>query len=145
MTRPRTLQSPPLPSKRMARLADPYRRAAVGYVIYGLVYLGGAVIELSPERQRDFFGFVPWWVFYIAGLGLVLTIPVVVWQRRMWFTRVLSVFPVIKALSLLLGLGKLLGEGEPTSLYRWFFSAVAMVAGVLLARAGWGTQLSSED
>jgi hypothetical protein len=52
---------------------------------------------------------------------------------------------VIKALSLLLGLGKLLGEGEPTSLYRWFFSAVAMAAGVLLARAGWGTQLSSED
>jgi hypothetical protein len=126
-------------------LVDPYRRAAAAYFVYGVVYLVGAVIALSPERQRDFFGFVPWWAFYVAGLALIVTVPVLVWQRRMWFTRVLSVFPVLKALSLLIKQGKLIGQGEPTLAYNWFFALVAMGAGVLLFRAGWGEQTSSEE
>jgi len=126
-------------------LADPYRRAAVAYFVYGVVYLVGAVIALSPDRQRDFFGFVPWWAFYIAGLALIITLPVLVWQRRMWFTRVLSIFPVIKALSLLIKQGKLMGQGEPSLAYNWFFALVAMGAGVFLFRAGWGEQPSSEE
>jgi hypothetical protein len=126
-------------------LVDPYRRAAVAYLVYGVVYLVGAVIRLSPERQRDFFGFVPWWAFYIAGLALIVVVPVLVWQRRMWFTRVLSVFPMLKALSLLIKQGKLIGQGEPSLAYNWFFALVAMGAGMFLFRAGWGEQTSSEE
>ena len=86
----------------MGHLAEPYRRAAVAYAAYGCVYLAGAVIQLTPERQRDFFGFVPWWVFYVAGAALVAGLPVLIWRRRMWFTRILAFFPVIKAVTLLI-------------------------------------------
>ena len=125
-TRPPPLPPRYLPSRAPSTLADPYRRAAVAYFVYGVVYLVGAVIALSPDRQRDFFGFVPWWAFYIAGLALIITLPVLVWQRRMWFTRVLSIFPVIKALSLLIKQGKLMGQGEPSLTYNWFFALVAL-------------------
>jgi hypothetical protein len=127
----------------LGHLAEPYRRAAVAYAAYGCVYLAGAVIQLTPERQRDFFGFVPWWVFYVAGAALVAGLPVLIWRRRMWFTRILAFFPVIKAVTLLIQQGKLVGQGEPTVPYSWFFAVVAMTAGVLLFRAGWGPQSTS--
>ncbi len=124
----------------MLGLVDPYRRAAAAYAAYGLVYLTGAVMQLTPDRQRDFFGFVPWWVFYLAGLLVVCTLPVLVWRRYRWLTRVLSVFPAIKAFTLLIKQGRLMGIGEPTVIFNWFFAAVALVAAVLLFRAGWGAQ-----
>ena len=75
----------------MRRLRDPYALAAVVYLAYGLVYLGGAVAALTPERQVTFFGFVPWWAFYVVGLGLVMTLPALVWRRFKWLTRFISV------------------------------------------------------
>jgi hypothetical protein len=125
----------------MPAMADPYRRAAVAYVVYGLVYLVGAILQLTPDRQRDFFGFVPWWAFYVAGAAVILTLPVLVWRRYKWFTRILSIFPAIKALSLFIKQGRLMGAGEPTVPYNWFFAVVALAAGALLFRAGWGLQL----
>jgi len=127
------------------RLSDPYRRAAGGYVLYGLVYMFGAIQQLTPERQHDFFGFVPWWVFYLAGAVLILWFPVLIWKRHMWFTRVLAVFPAIKALTLLVKQGRLMGQGEAAVSYNWFFALVAMGAAVLLYRAGWGPQAASEE
>ena len=104
----------------MSRFSDPYRRAAAGYVAYGLVYLFGAVVQLTPERQHDFWGFVPWWAFYLVGLALIMGLPVLIWRRYMWFTRILAIFPAIKALTLLVKQGRLMGQGEPTVGYNWF-------------------------
>ena len=112
----------------------------MAYVAYGVVYMIGAVIQLTPDRQRDFFGFVPWWVFYLLGAALVLSLPVLVWRRYRRFTQILSVFPVIKAVTLLVKQGRLLGAGEAASTYNWFFAAVAFVAGAMLFRAGFGPQ-----
>jgi ABC-type Na+ efflux pump permease subunit len=126
----------------MKALTGPYQRAAVAYLVYGLVYLLGAVLQLTPDRQRDFFGFVPWWVFYLAGVLVICTLPVFIWRQHKWFTRVLCFFPAIKALSLCVKQGRLLGAGEPSDIYNWFFAVVALVAAGLLFRAGWGTQKS---
>ncbi len=118
----------------------PYRRAAVGYAVYGSVYLLGAILQLTPDRQRDFFGFVLWWSFYIAGAALILTLPILVWRRFRWFTRILAFFPAIKAVTLLVKQGRLIGEGAPTNTYNWLFALVALVASALLFVAGWGAQ-----
>ena len=47
-----------------------YRRAAQGYLAYGVVYLFGAASQLTPERQHDFYG-IPWWAFFVVGAALV--------------------------------------------------------------------------
>jgi hypothetical protein len=98
----------------------------------------GAVVQLSEERRTEFFGFLPWWSFYVLGAAVMLTFPVLIWKRYRVFTRVLSVFPFIKGLTLLLKQGKLMGAGQDTVLYNWMFAVVAVVASVFLVRAGFG-------
>ena len=118
----------------------------MAYVAYGSVYMVGAIMHLSPDRQRDFFGFVPWWVFYVAGALLVACLPVLIWQKRMWFTRVLAIFPVIKSVTLLIKQGKLMGQGDPTVPYNWFFALVAMITtAFLLFAIRWPTEKAKEE
>lgn len=124
----------------MTALADPYRRAAVAYGVYGIAYLVGAILQLTLDRQRDFFGFVPWWAFYVAGAALVLMLPVLIWRRYRWLSRILSFLVAIKALTLCIKQGRLMGAGEAPVPYNWFFIVVAIVAAGLLFRAGWGRQ-----
>jgi hypothetical protein len=114
---------------------DPYRLAAVGYAAYGLVYLLGAVLELTPERMRSFGG-VPWWVFYVVGAALLGLMPILVWKHFTWLTRLLALGPAGKALSLSWLQSRHAVLGEPTRPYDWFFIVVAIVAATLLARAG---------
>ncbi len=109
----------------------------MAYVVYGLVYLVGAASQLTPDRQHDFYG-VPWWAFFVIGAALVGTFPVLIWKRYRRFTQILSVFPAIKAATLLLKQGKLMGAGEPTVPYNWFFAVVALTASVILFRVSFG-------
>jgi hypothetical protein len=115
---------------------DRYRVAAVAYFAYGLVYLGGAILALTPKRMGTFFGFVPWWAFYVVGACLVVALPLLVWRRHKWFTRIIALGPAGKALSLCWRLG---ADGATTRLYDWFFIAVAIATAVLLFRAGFGS------
>ena len=131
-----------------ARL-DPYRLAAVCYFVYGVVYLVGACISLTPERMVTFFGFVPWWAFYVAGGLMMLVLPLLVWRRFKWLTRVIALGPAGKALALCWrpGRGPIGVSQDPASgasfAYDWFFLGVAILAAVLLFRAGWGTQVGA--
>jgi len=123
----------------------PYRRAAQGYFAYGVVYLIGAASQLTPDRQHDFYG-IPWWAFFVVGAALVAIVPWLIWRAHRRFTQVMSIFPGIKAMTLLMKQGKLMGAGEPTNVYNWFFVAVALTASVLMMRAGFGrTALASEE
>lgn len=126
-----------------------YQTAATSYGIYGLIYLAGAIAQLTPGRQITFFGFVPWWFFYLGGVLLVLLLPVLIWRRpqlprgqliRMWYTRILAFGPAVKALSLLWKQSRLITAGQSSDLYNWFFCAIAIVASLFLFRAGWGSQ-----
>jgi hypothetical protein len=105
----------------------------------------GAVVQLDQERQREFFGVLPWWSFYLVGAGIIMWFPVLIWKRRRTFTRILSIFPFIKAMTLLIKQGKLLGAGEEALTYNWFFAVVAISASVLLMKAGFSKEKQSSE
>jgi len=121
------------PVERLKR--DPYAQASVAYVVYGLVYLGGAVAELSYEQRRDFFGFVPWWAFYVVGAGLLALLPALLWRGIRWLAALLCFFTAFKGLWLIWAQARHLAAGEPTRAFRWLFAAVALGASLLLLRA----------
>ncbi len=134
--------------RRLLRI-DPYHLAAGFYFFYGLCYLGGAIVALTPQRMGTFFGFVPWWAFYVAGGIMVVLLPLLVSRRYRWFTRIIAFGPAAKALTLCWRQGRLLGAAPAADVatdaanraslaYDWFFLIVAVIAAVLLFRAGWG-------
>ena len=116
---------------------DPFRRAAVIYFFYGAIYFGGAIVQLTSERRTVFFGFVPWWAFYLLGALVVIGFPLLVWNRFKWFTRILAVGPFIKASTL--AARQLPAEVESGSInpFPWIFAATAIWAAVHLFYAGW--------
>jgi len=113
-------------------------------MLYGLVYLFGAANQLTPDRQHDFYG-VPWWAFFVVGALLVAIFPVLVWKRYRRFTQILSIFPAIKAATLLMKQGKLMGAGEPTVPYNWFFAVVALSASVVLFRVAFRAPVENSE
>lgn len=135
--------------ERVQMQRDGYRIAAIFYLLYGLVYLGGAIDGLTPSRRVTFFGFVPWWAFYIAGGLMVVALPLLVWRRYKWFTRIIALGPAGKALALCWRQGRALGSDEAARTasftYNWFFIGVAITAAVLLFRAGWEPASKSRE
>ncbi len=115
------------------------------YLIYGIVYLFGAILQITPERMGVYFGFVPWWAFYLLGAVAVVLLPLLVWYRFKWFTRILGFGPAVKALSLILKQLRLHDAGETPFIYNWFFLVVAFWAALHLFRAGWGRQCLSHS
>ena len=143
MTMRKRRQQPSLRSSFVKRFDDPWRRAAIAYWVYGLVYIVGAMAFLTPERQGDRYG-IPFWVWYVAGAALWLGLPPLIWRGARRLTQVLTVFVGIKALWLMYKQGIALGAGESPLLYNWFFAATAMVTSVLLYRASWTRRPSEE-
>jgi hypothetical protein len=113
------------------RWRDPYLQAAAGYVVYGIVYLGGAIARLTPERQVTFLGFVPWWALYVGGAALIAVLPWVIVRWRPWPARIVALGPLSKAI--VLGGRLLRGSG---GVFDVVFAVVAAAACVLLLRAG---------
>jgi|GEM_PF-2490955 len=121
-------------------LKNAYQRAAVGYLVYGCVYMGGAIAEILADesRQKSFFGgTVPWWAFYVVGALLIALMPVLVWKRYKWLTRILAFGPAGKAITLFWLMGKDLREGGGLDAYSLVFAVVAVTSACLLAYAGW--------
>ena len=83
--------------------------------------------------------------FFVVGALLLIGLPVLIWQGHRRFTQVLSIFPALKALTLVVKQGKLMGAGEPTLVYNWFFAGVALIASVLLFRAGFGPPMVASE
>lgn len=110
---------------------DPFVHAAVAYVVYGLVYLGGAIARLTPDRKVTHWGFMPWWAFYVLGALLVVALPWAVLRWRPWAARILALGPASKALVLCMRIGQ--GRG---SAFDVGFAGIAVVAALVLARAG---------
>jgi len=118
------------------RTWTPHKVAAVSYFIYGVVYLLGAILELDPSRRVTFWGFVPWWTFYVAGAAIIATIPFFIMKGIRWLTWLLSFFVSIKCLWLVWVQGRNMSSGLEIDLYNIFFAAVAGVTAMLLLRAG---------
>jgi hypothetical protein len=117
-----------------------YSQAAVGYLVYGLIYLAGAIylgrIGKGPDASV-------WW--YVAGAAIAFGLPYLIWKRFKWMTRVLAVLVFVRVV----GLVRIAARAEPdpvplpwggeiaTSHGALVFMLIAALACILLARAGW--------
>ncbi|MEM7248629.1 MAG: hypothetical protein AAF533_25080 [Acidobacteriota bacterium] len=115
---------------------DPFALAAVGYLVYGVVYWLGAFLQMTPERRME--SSVPPWVWFTVGGFLVLLVPVILWRPwrgRRIFAGLWALGPLGKGLSLLWRTGRRLQESEPVSVFQVVFALIALTAAALLARA----------
>src|SRR4029434_7093405 len=76
---------------RMYLSARKYDQAAIGYLVYGVIYLAGAIYLGRIGRGPD--GTV-WW--YVIGLGVVVRFPYLIWQQYKWMTRILAVLVLVR-------------------------------------------------
>ena len=117
-----------------------YTQAAIGYLIYGVIYLAGAIYLGHIGQGSD--GTV-WW--YLIGAAMAFGFPYLVWKRLKWVTRLLAVLVLLRVI----GLARIAmrGGAEPVPL-PWggeiatshgaiVFMIVAALTSILLARAGW--------
>ena len=123
---------------------EPYRRAAIAYWVYGLVYMAGAVVLLTPERQGDRMG-IPYQVWYLVGVAVWFGLPPLIWRGARRLSQVLCVLVGVKAMWLVTKQGLALGQGESPLVYNWFFAVVAMGTSVLLYRAAFSRRATSEE
>lgn len=117
-----------------------YRQAAVGYLVYGLIYLAGAVY-LSSKEQAPQEGLI----WFALGAVMVIIIPIVIWKEFKWITRILALLVAVRVLGVLRLISA--GEGDPIEV-PWggemsiqigavAFLIVAAAECYLLIRAGW--------
>lgn len=120
--------------------ATKYRQAALGYFVYGLIYLAGAVY-LSTRDEGPQGG----WIWFGVGAAMVVLFPVLIWKEMKWVTRILAVLVAVRVfglLRLILDGGDRLIEmpwgGEQPILYgAVVFLTVAAAECYLLVRAAW--------
>lgn len=120
--------------------AQKYNQAASGYLIYGVIYLAGAIYLGRTGIGPD--GTV-WW--YLIGAAMAFGFPYLIWKRLKWVTRILAVLVLLRVI----GLARIAMRGgtEPVPL-PWggeiatshgaiVFMVIAVLTCILLARAGW--------
>jgi hypothetical protein len=120
--------------------ARKYNQAAIGYLIYGVVYLTGAVylgrIGMGP-------GGTAWW--YVIGAAMAIGFPYLIWKRFKWVTRILAVLVLVRVIGLVRIAVRADTEPVPlpwsaeiaTSHGAIVFMLIAVTTCILLARAGW--------
>ena len=120
--------------------ARKYGQAAIGYLVYGVIYLAGAVylgrIGKGPE------GTVLW---YLIGAAMAFGFPYLIWKRFKWMTRVLAVLVLVRVIGLIRIAARAESDPVPlpwggeiaTSHGAMVFILIAVLTSMLLARAGW--------
>ena len=120
--------------------ARKYSQAAIGYLVYGVIYLAGAIYLARVGKAPD--GTV-WW--YLIGAAMAFGFPWLIWQRFKWVTRILAVLVLVRVLGLVRIAGRPGAEPVPLP---WggeismshgaiAFMLLAMITCILLVRAGW--------
>jgi hypothetical protein len=115
-------------------------QAAIGYLVYGVIYLTGAIylgrIGKGPEGTV-------WW--YLAGAAMTFGFPYLIWKRFKWVTRILAVLVLVRVIGLVRIALRAGTEPVPlpwggeiaTSHGAIVFMLIAVLTCILLARAGW--------
>lgn len=127
----------------MAARTRKYHQAAIAYLIYGLIYLSGAVYlaEVGAVARSG-------WVWFLVGVVFLLVLPPLIWKEYKWITRILAVLVGVR----IIGLVRLIITDSGTVPMPWggamkmaygafVFLVVAVGAGVMLVRAGWDLEL----
>lgn len=120
--------------------ARKYTQAAIGYLVYGVIYLAGAIYLGRIGRGPDA---TVWW--YIIGAAIAFGFPCLIWKRFKWMTRILSVLLLVRVGGLVRIAVRddtapvpLPWGGEiATSHGAIVFMLIALTTCILLARAGW--------
>jgi hypothetical protein len=120
--------------------ARKYQHAAAGYLIYGVLYLAGAIHLARVGKRPD--DTVVW---YVIGAAMAFGFPYLIWKRFKWVTRILAVLVLVRVFGLVRI--ALRGDSEPvplpwggeitTSQGALLFMLLAVTTCILLARAGW--------
>lgn len=132
----------------MASKQRRYHNAAVGYFIYGLIYLTGAIYLVQVGASARAMGSGSIWWFLLGG-AMVVVLPILIWREFKWITRLLAVLVFVRIIGLLrlifrwewdtvpLPWDARLSEGYGAA----FFLGVSLFACYLLVRAGWSGRL----
>ena len=120
--------------------ARKYTQAAIGYLVYGVIYLAGAIYLGRIGRGPDA---TVWW--YVIGAAMALGFPYLIWKRFTWMTRILAVLVLVRVVGLIRVAVRagtapvpLPWGGEiATSHGAIVFMLIAVTTCILLARAGW--------
>ena len=75
--------------------ARKYNQAAIGYLVYGVIYLTGAIYLGRIGKGPD--GTV-WW--YLIGAAMAFGFPCLIWKRFKWVTRILAVLVLVRVIGL---------------------------------------------
>ena len=126
--------------------ARKYQDAAVGYFVYGLIYLAGAIYLDRIGRGP---GGSVWW--YLIGAAMAFGFPYLIWKRFKWMTRVLALLVLVRVIGLVRIAARAESDSVPlpwggeiaTSQGAVAFMLIAGVTCVLLVRAGWQRSAAS--
>ena len=120
--------------------ARQYNQAAIGYLVYGVIYLVGAIYLGQIGRGP---GGTVWW--YLIGAAMAFGFPCLIWKRFKWVTRILAVLVLVRVVGLVRIAVRAGTEPVPlpwggeiaTSHGAIVFTLIAVTTCILLARAGW--------
>lgn len=131
----------------MPTRTEKYHQAALTYLVYGLLYLSGAVYLAQMDVVAR-----SGWAWFLIGMLFVLVLPPLIWYEFKWVTRLLAVLVFVR----IAGLGRTIftSEGETVPL-PWdgelavrtgaiIFLLVAAVTNAMLVRAGWNLGAAEE-
>jgi hypothetical protein len=138
-----------------------FRQAAWTYLAYGLIYwLSALYLQLRVFEVRP--AVLLFW--FVLGAVIALGVPWLLIRRRPWFERwVLSRRDFARLLAVLvfaraaavgwlavggsqsLRMPRLGGGVPPSPASAWAMAAVALAAGVMLARAGWAAGAGPDE
>jgi hypothetical protein len=120
-----------------------YRDAAVAYFVYGVVYLIGAGhLGLTGASSRTSESGA--WVWYAVGLVILVTFPLLIARRFVWFTRLVALHLLVRIYGLALlsagptaheSLELVGGMSVSKGIGAIVFAGVAAVAAAFLIRA----------
>ena len=124
-----------------------YHQAALAYLIYGFIYLSGAVYlaEVGAVARSG-------WVWFLVGIVFLFVLPPLIWKEYKWITRVLAILVGVR----IAGLVRIIITDNSTVPLPWdgamqmaygaaVFLVVAAGAGVMLVRAGWDWEFGREE
>ncbi|NIS49415.1 MAG: hypothetical protein GWN61_26570 [candidate division Zixibacteria bacterium] len=122
-----------------------YHQASLTYLVYGVIYLVGAIHLVKSGFSGRAMGSGNGLIYFIIGALIVVVFPLLIWKGFKWFTRILAVLVVTR----MIGLVQVIFENSTSSVpLPWgaelpmlygaiVFLAVTAFTCFMLVRAGW--------
>lgn len=129
----------------MATRQEKFRQAALSYLVYGCLYLAGAIYIAARGVAGRAMAARSAFVWFAIGALLVIVVPWLINKGYLWFTRLLVLLVIFRAI----GVARVMirptmaavplpgGIEFPMSAGAFFFLLLTLGTGYMLARAAW--------